>query len=102
MRGHQAGELSQTVNDLVESTKGIREEDAENAKRSEKNRRNRYEGFVKYSIITAEETATNIIERPTVRLQAEAHDERQEGRVNRFRMNVIVYKNTNVAKVTEE
>ena len=76
MRGHQAGELSQTVNDLIESTKRIREEDAENTKRGEKNRRNRYEGFIKYSIITAEETATNIIERSAVRLQAKAYDER--------------------------
>ena len=84
MRGHQAGELSQTADDIIESLKRIREEDAENAKRSEKNRRNRYEGFVKHSIITAEETTTDIIERPAVRLQAKAHDERQEGRVNRF------------------
>ena len=76
MRGHQAGELSQTVNDLVEFTEGIREEDAENTKRGEKNRRNRYEGFVKHSIITAEETTTDLTERSAVRLQAEAYDER--------------------------
>jgi len=76
VRGHQAGELSQTADDIIESLKRIREEDAENAKRSEKNRRNRYEGLIEYSIITAEETATNIIERSAVRLQAKAYDER--------------------------
>ena len=76
MRGHQAGELSQTADDLVEFTERIREEGVENAKRSEKNRRNGYKGSLEYTIITAEETATDIIERSAVRLQAEANDER--------------------------